>query len=201
MSEDEIALGVPAAPFTRQDEPDEALTRQAHQDAEAFAELYRRYLPRVYRYHLARSGNAQDAQDLTSQTFLAALENLEGFSGRGTFASWLFGIARHKVADHYRRQKTQLPLEQAQEHSAPDMPLEQAAETNAQLRRVAAALQAIKPERAEALVLRLFGGLNAAEVGRLMGKSEASAKMLALRGLRDVRERFSLEIEVNDGSK
>jgi DNA-directed RNA polymerase specialized sigma24 family protein len=81
------------------------------------------------------------------------------------------------------------------------MPLEQAAETNAQLCRVAAALQAIKPERAEALVLRLFAGLNAAEVGRLMGKSEASAKMLALRGLRDVRERFSLEIEVNDGSK
>src|SRR5262245_22172166 len=55
-----------------QDETD--LARQALQDMEPFAELYRPNLNRVYCYHRAHTGNPKDAEDLTSQTFVAALE-------------------------------------------------------------------------------------------------------------------------------
>ena len=58
-----------------QDEID--LARQASRDVEAFAELYRRHLTRVYRYHIAHVGNVKDAEDLTSQTFMAALQRLQ----------------------------------------------------------------------------------------------------------------------------
>jgi len=54
------------------------LAFQARADVNAFAELYHRHVTRVYRYHMAHTGNPSDAEDLTSQTFMAALtgENL-----------------------------------------------------------------------------------------------------------------------------
>ncbi len=83
---------------------DEAdLLRGARQDPARFGEIYELYVKRVYRYLYSRAGNAQEAEDLTAQTFLAALESLDRFKEDGCFAAWLFGIARNKVVDHYRR--------------------------------------------------------------------------------------------------
>ena len=50
------------------------LARRALTDANAFAELYQRNVTRVYRYHIAHCGSVKDTEDLTSQTFMAALE-------------------------------------------------------------------------------------------------------------------------------
>jgi DNA-directed RNA polymerase specialized sigma24 family protein len=92
---------------------------------DAFSELYHRYLPGIYRYHLARTGHVQEAEDLTAQTFLTALESIASFRGQGSFASWLFGIASHKLADHYRRSRIELPLEEAEDlHSQAPLPEE-----------------------------------------------------------------------------
>ncbi len=44
-----------------------------------------------------------EAEDFTAQTFLAAPEGLKGYRGHGSFAAWLFGIARRKCAAHHRR--------------------------------------------------------------------------------------------------
>jgi RNA polymerase sigma-70 factor (ECF subfamily) len=51
-------------------EMDNTLARSACQQPEAFAMLYQRHLHKIYRYHLAQTGNVADAQDLTSQTFM-----------------------------------------------------------------------------------------------------------------------------------
>ena len=50
-------------------------------DPEAFAELYRRHVRSIYRYHLAHTGDIKDAEDLTSQTFMAALEGIRSYRG------------------------------------------------------------------------------------------------------------------------
>jgi RNA polymerase sigma-70 factor (ECF subfamily) len=172
------------------DETDENLVQQARCNPEAYAELYRRYAVRVYRYQLSRTGDEQDAQDLTAQTFLTALESLSSYQGQGTFAGWLFGIASHKVADHFRRRKAHLPLESADHLPAPGPWPEMVTTHHSEMDRVTRAIQAIIPERAEALILRIFGGLSAAEAGRVMGKSEGAVKMLAHRGLRDLQEQL-----------
>jgi RNA polymerase sigma-70 factor (ECF subfamily) len=97
--------------------PDEVLVEAAQHNPTAFAELYRRYLTPVYRYQMARVGNAHDAQDLTAQTFLAAQESLTHYRHQNKFAAWLMSIARRKAADHFRRKRPTLPLEMA-EHIA-----------------------------------------------------------------------------------
>jgi RNA polymerase sigma-70 factor (ECF subfamily) len=171
------------------------LARRAAGDPDAFTEIYRRYLPGIYRYHLARTGHVQEAEDLTAQTFLTALESIRSFRGQGRFSSWLFGIASHKLADHYRRSRIELPLEEAEELHSPIPQPEEAVLQRLELARVARVLHLISPERAEALVLCLFGGLSMAEAAQVVGKSEAAVKMLVHRGLYDLQERLTINLE------
>jgi len=172
------------------------LGQRAASDPDAFTELYHRYLSRIYRYHLARTGLVQEAEDLTAQTFLTALESIRNFRGQGSLSSWLFGIASHKLADHYRHTRTELPLEDAEQLHSPIPQPEEAALQRLEIARVARVLRLISPERAEALVLCLFGGLSMAEAAQVVGKSEAAVKMLVHRGLCDLQERLTVNLEV-----
>src|SRR5512143_2325725 len=90
------------------------LVKDAKDDPGAFARLYDIYVQPVYRYLYSRVGTMHDAEDLTSQTFLAALEHLPRYRERGHFAAWLFRIARSKVLDHFRRNRFELSLEDAE---------------------------------------------------------------------------------------
>ena len=185
-----------AAHPQEQDERD--LTRQAVHNVEAFAELYRRNLNRVFRYHMAHVGNVKDAEDLTSQTFMAALEGIRSFRGSSTFAAWLFGIASKKRLMFFRKNgsRPELPLDAALQSPSPELPTDQAAMQRLQLESISHALKQLTPERAEALILTFFGGLSQAETGRVLHKSEDAVKMLIARGLQDLRERTSLALEV-----
>jgi RNA polymerase sigma-70 factor (ECF subfamily) len=176
---------------------DEAdLTRQAISSADAFAELYRRHVMRVYRYHIAHVGNIRDAEDLTSQTFMAALENLHSYRGSGSFAAWIIGIASKKRLMFFRGSRLEIPLDTALHYPSPDLPTDKAATQRLQIESVARALRQISPVRAEALILTYFGGLSNLETSRLLGKSEAAVKMLISRGLQDLRAHTSLALEV-----
>ena len=175
---------------------DAYLTHQARTDAEAFAELYRRHVTGIYRYHMAHTGNVKDAEDLTSQTFMAALEGIRSYRGAGSFAAWIMGIASRKRALFFRGSKPKVPLEAALHIPTPELPTDKAASRRIQMEQVYNALKQISPERAEALILCFFGGLKLAEAGRVLGKSEAAVKMLISRGLHDLRTRTSLALEV-----
>ena len=185
-----------ATQIKEQDADETNLARLAITDIEAFAELYRRHLARVYRYHAAHVGNAKDAEDLTSQTFIAALEGIRSFRGTGSFAAWILGIASRKRLMFFRGNKGEIPLEEAIHYPSRDLPTDKAAAQRIQLESVSRALRQISPDRAEALILTYFGGLSHAEAGRVLNKSEAAVKMLISRGLQDLRERTSLALEV-----
>jgi len=81
---------------------DELVRQALNGDSNALAELYRHHLDYIYRYVYMRIGTQADAEDLTSETFLRMVENLDRYRGRGQFRGWLLGIARHVVNDFYR---------------------------------------------------------------------------------------------------
>ncbi len=167
---------------------DQELAHLARKDGYAFSELYQRHFKRVYGYHLLRTNNIDDAQDLTSQTFMAALENIHHYDARGSFAAWLMGIAHHKMAQHFRRKRPETDLDAHENLAHPHLNPEDIADRRGLLSQVRKAMRRITPERAEAFVLRTFGGLSAAETAGVMGKSEGAIKMLAHRALRDLRQ-------------
>jgi len=189
-----------ATEIQKQQEDEILLARQAISDANAFAELYQRNVTRVYRYHMAHTGNVKDAEDLTSQTFIAALESIRSFRGSGSFGAWILGIASKKRLMFFRRSRNgsrqEIPLDAALHYPSPGLPTDKAATQRLQLDSVSRALKQIPPDRAEAIILSYFGGLSNIEASRIMNKSEGAVKMLISRGLHDLRERTALALEV-----
>src|SRR5690242_13354406 len=82
----------------------EVVDRARAGDQQALADLYDSYMPRVYRYAMARLGNAADAEDLTEEVFLKMLGAIGDFRWKDVpFSSWLFRIAHNHIATHFRR--------------------------------------------------------------------------------------------------
>jgi RNA polymerase sigma-70 factor, ECF subfamily len=175
---------------------DQQLAHLARTDADAFAELYRRYVTRVYRYHMAHTGDIRDAEDLTSQTFMAALEGIQSFRASGSFASWILGIAVRKKAMFFRGIKPEVALDEALHIPTVQLATDKLANQRLRLESIIRAIRQISPDRADAITLCFFGGLTNLEAGCVLGKSEAAIKMLVSRGLQDLRERTSLAFEV-----
>lgn len=166
---------------------DNTLARLAAVQPRAFAALYRRHVHRIYRYALARTGNTADAEDLTAQTFTAALHGIAHYRGEGSVAAWLTSIARNLSASALRNHVPNLPLDE--NIAAPDHSPEEIASRRLSLETVLDALDALPADHAEVVRLRIFSALSTAETAELLGKSEAAVKMTLHRALQALRRR------------
>mgnify|MGYP002860980985 FL=1 len=164
------------------------LIEKARQDPDAFAVIYRRYLSPIYRYLLIRLGNPQDAEDLTSKVFTEALEGLinQRYRKGGSFAAWLFTIARRRLIDYYRQSRT-VSLEESA-ISDPD-PLEQIQFGDSKTR-LNELLSQLDEEKQELMRLRFAGGLSFGEIAALEGKNEAAVKMVVYRTIDWLRKNW-----------
>jgi RNA polymerase sigma-70 factor (ECF subfamily) len=159
-------------------------------DHAAFTALYRQHMPTVYRYALARLGSIPDAQDIASQTFLAAFAQFHQYQGRARVSSWLLGIASHKVIDRVRQQQKQVSLDEMDADPLSGLNLEVSIEHTLDIERAIRTMQDLSPDRREALSLHVFGELSIQETADVMGRSYAATQMLIQRGLTDLRTRL-----------
>jgi RNA polymerase sigma-70 factor (ECF subfamily) len=157
-----------------------------------FTAVYQQHVDRIYRYHLARTGSVEDAQDLTAETFHAALESFTAYNpALGCAAAWLTGIAQHKLVDHFRRSRQTLAIAQIEDHPDRAASPEEASAQNLQMAQVSAALRKLPADRAEALSLHFFAGLSLSETAQLMHRSDQAIKKLIHRGLADLRRQLA----------
>jgi RNA polymerase sigma-70 factor (ECF subfamily) len=153
-----------------------------------FTAVYQQHVERVYRYHLARTGSVEDAQDLTAETFRAALESFATFDPtHGPAAAWLAGIAQHKLADYFRRSWRAVPIALIEDKPDGAASPEEASAHRLQMAQVSAALRRLSSSRAEALSLHFFAGLSLSEAALVMRRSDEAVKKLIHRGLADLR--------------
>jgi RNA polymerase sigma-70 factor (ECF subfamily) len=83
-----------------------------HGDATAFTYLYRRHVDRVYDYAARRLPDTHAAEEVTQEVFYRAFRGIAGCREAHLFPGWLFGIARHVIADLYRAPRPDLaPLD------------------------------------------------------------------------------------------
>ena len=152
-----------------------ALVTSAREDPAAFGRLYDLYVQRVFGYLYRRVGSQQDAEDLTSQTFIAAYEALESYRGQNHFAAWLFGIARHKLMDHYRRTSAQPPTDDVEDIPKEEHTLDRIIQDE-ELSRLGALIQHLNSEEQDLIYLRYLAGLSYVEMGELLGKNSDAVK-------------------------
>ena len=92
---------------------DEALMlAYAGGDAAAFATLYDRHERPVYRFLLRSAGSAETAADLLQETWLAVVRHAATYEVRARFSTWLYGIARNKLIDHWRARRPDVSLDE-----------------------------------------------------------------------------------------
>ena len=157
-----------------------------------FTAVYQQHVERIYRYHLARTGSVQDAQDLTAETFHAALESFATYDpAQGAAVAWLTGIARHKLADHFRRSRRNLETDPVEDQPDRGDSPEEISDHRLQMAQVAAALRRLPADRSDALSLHFFAGLSLSETAQVMRRSEQAVKKLIQRGLADLRRQLA----------
>lgn len=143
------------------------------------AAIYHRALPYVYGYLLPRCGSVSVAEDLTAETFLAAVASVRKPDAPEVTVAWLVAVARHKLSDHWRRTaREQRTLAAAAEPAeAVDDPWDQWLDAEAAY----AALRCLPGPQRAALTLRYLDGLPVAEVAGHLGRSVHATETLLVR--------------------
>jgi RNA polymerase sigma-70 factor (ECF subfamily) len=175
----------------------EALVRRARAgDRGALGELYDRYRDRVARFATGRLGDAERAEDVTSETFEGVLRGLPAYRPGTDFEAWLFTIAHRRVADHFRRRarRREVELEEAGRAATAVGGPEDAVLAVERRAEVTQAFQRLRPDQQEVLALRVLGGLTAAQVAKVVGKSEGAVRVAQHRALLDLREAMGVTV-------
>lgn len=150
-------------------------------DQQALADLYDWYMPRVYRYAMARTGNVAEAEDLTEEVFLKVLGAIGDFHWRDVpFSSWIFRIAHNLVITHFRRMAQRGGPTAALSDEMIDWRAGPAAvvEERITLEEVRRATEDLPEAQREVIALRFAVGLSIAETAKALGKNEGNVKAL-----------------------
>lgn len=165
------------------------MAKSANLDPSVWVERYGGYL---FRCAMLRLRDRPAAEDMVQETFLAGLKDRGTFSGDSSEATWLVGILKHKIADHYRRQARESPLEEGDLRDHPDTghfdgvghwttgPVEwggNPADLYRQgefLDRFMKCLSELSPNHANAFTLREIEGLGTAEICKVLDVSETN---------------------------
>lgn len=158
---------------------------------ENFDQLYTRHLKGVYAFIFYRTMERFTAEDLTSQTFLKALENIASYNPKkGAFSTWLYRIARNTVLDHFRTQRKHENIDDVWDLPGDDNPFLKTADALS-YQEIHEALKHLSKEKRELVLLRLWDGLSYKEIAALTGKTEASCKMMFSRTVQDLKGHLS----------
>lgn len=153
---------------------------------EAFARMYDDHYPRVFRYLLARTHSAQEAEELTAEVFALALAGLKRRSPLH-IGSWLIGIADHVASRFWR---TRSAVEPAVLPERPEEDPEELVLGKLDSQLVWQCVDALSAEHRHVLLLRVVAGLSAREVGTIMGKTEQAIRSLQWRALAALRRQW-----------
>lgn len=176
-------------------ESEERIIERAKHDADAFGQLYERYVDRIYNYIFYRTGDAREAEDLTARVFYRALAHMEEYRQRGApFAAWLYRIAHNLVANWHRdrsrrhdiRLDDMIAVPERVESNDPEHRVQQDEET----RRLLGAMGTLPAERQQLLILKFVDGMSNAEIAQVMGRSEGAIKSLYHRTLIALRDQL-----------
>ncbi|MGB7624844.1 MAG: RNA polymerase sigma factor [Terriglobia bacterium] len=168
-----------------EDAEEQLLVEAAQKDPSRFGELYEKNFERVYAFIARRVGNRDEAQDLTSDVFHRALENLPRFEWRGVpFSAWLFRIATNAITDRFKRaaQEPSTLDDSSGENSARDS---EEFDHHARLFRL---VEKLPEDQRRVVEMRFAEGKSIREIAGELGRTEGAVKQLQFRGLQTLRE-------------
>ena len=157
-------------------------------DRQAFGELYDRYAALTYRHIHCMVSDRQGAEDLTAQTFLHALQAIGRYEERGIpFQVWLLRIARNLAINHWRFHRNHPCGNHGSEEGRSMLSPESFCEAKLLEDEVWAAVQQLKGDQRQVIILRFLDGLSYADVAQVLGKSIGAVRVIQYRALSALR--------------
>jgi RNA polymerase sigma-70 factor (ECF subfamily) len=177
---------------------EESLIRRAQQrDQVALTQLYEENFDRIYRYIVLKIGDRTEAEDMTQQVFLNALQSISSYKWKGMpFTSWLYRIAHNQVVDYLRKKSRHpsVPLDESISRANADGDPKHMAERKMEIEELVVATKKLTAAQQEVISLRFAGELSVAEVAGVMRKSEGAVKALQHSAIVALRKALSVEV-------
>jgi RNA polymerase sigma-70 factor, ECF subfamily len=160
-------------------------------DREAYGVLYEQHAPLVYRFLVTNTNNVQEAEDLTEEVFIRVWRALAGYEpSEFPFSAFVFRVARNLLIDTYRSQRRIEPPMSIDEHNLDETLADasQALTGKMEFEELYAALQRLREDYREILVLRFIDDLSIDEVSQVMNRSPGAVRVLQHRALAALRK-------------
>ncbi|MBQ6675471.1 MAG: RNA polymerase sigma factor [Ruminococcus sp.] len=144
-------------------------------DRAAFEQLYGEYRDRLFYFALKNVGSREAAEDIVSETFLAALEKLTTLKNADAFGAWLYSIAYNKCSDHLSASARAQSLDESG-LCEPVMLPQDYAENRQTAETVRAIIDGLDKTSRSAVILYYYEELSLSETAKTLGISENAAK-------------------------
>lgn len=168
------------------------LPERKHPDTNlTFEELYNQNFAKINRYLRYRVVSTWDADDLTTIVFVKALDKFHTYRGQSSFSSWLFRIAHNVFVDYIRgNREFATEDEQLEKHLITQSNPEEQLLISEEIQQLRQMLSKLKPNYRDVVALRYAGELRFAQIGEVLGKSEAAVRMIHQRALQQLRRKM-----------
>lgn len=159
---------------------------------EEFSRTYDEYIEPIYRFIVLKVRSREIAEDLASEVFLRFWKGRTDTTIQN-IRSFLYQIARHVIADHYRKhgKRQVVSIEQAEEPHIPAEELVEQASLNLEMDRVQEALGKILDDYQDLIIWRYIDELSVAEIAEITGKTEDNVRVGLHRALQALKARLS----------
>lgn len=169
-------------------DPKELVEAAKKGDKDAFGEIYRLFLSRIYRFVYYLVYDEALAEDITQDTFIKAWKAMPKFSlEKGTIQAYLFTIARNSVIDNQRKKKD-ISLEGVVANFEGSENLERSYIDGEERSMVREALSSLDGAEKQVVVLRYFEEFSYAEIAHVVGKNEGTIRVKVHRALAKLKE-------------
>jgi len=157
-------------------------------NTKSFERIYKAYIQAIYKFvYFKVEENA--VEDLVERAFIKAWENISKYKKtKATFSSWLFRITNNLIIDHYRAHRSVEPVEdlQIEDQNRLRQP-KIMAQNSLDKDRLQDALKLLNARNREVIILRHINGLSYAEIGKVLGKTESSVRVINFRALGELK--------------
>ncbi|MFC1976711.1 RNA polymerase sigma factor [Chloroflexota bacterium] len=171
----------------------DSITSRAGSTSAAFAALYEKHMPGVYKYMLYHVGDVPTAEDLTSATFEKALTGFHRYqSEKASFPTWLMSIARHTLIDYYRvrGKRKDVSLEVANDIASDSPPPDEEAAHKEELQRLRLCLSGLSQREQEIISFKFGAGVTNRNIAGLLSVSESNIGVTLYRAVQKLKECF-----------
>lgn len=174
------------------------LVLRAQKEKHAFRALYEIFFPRIYAYVAYKVGKKQDIEDLVSEVFAKALDQITAFEyrGDGSFSAWLFQIARNEVNTFFRRNHhdpTSISIDEIPNIAAKTQLPDDELNRKEQFLRLRRLIGSLSSRRQDVILLKYYGGMRNQEIALVLDLDERTIASHLSRGLTDLQDRMMEE--------